>query len=865
VRPNYRALTWAWAFGLDVDTSATIRALEERAKSKAADGEQVLALAANAFHHDDAAEAIRVLEEYAYAFDSDALKSKRALFILEARHELGQTSNLESALGDITEPADRRSAELVLAQAAPTPAEAIDRLKRRWDSTGDAIALLVACELARNADDWNFLSENGQALFDAFKNENTARFALYGAYNSQNYTGVLSIFKSLESTRIQISSDLLRINAMALERLGDPASSAAFDSLIALDPTDQNLYLAGYARLERGDYAGVASLGQRVAGLEGLTPRTAFAFAQWIRPYNSDLAKSLWRRAMALGTPPDELVLLAFHLAHELGLSAETSSLQEPMTRLGLEGKAGITLLSQEDAIKVIQESATRSATLFQQYRRGELPVHMFCAVTNARFDRTHVLQPRMNIAASGTSCTPIHVRHGGRPIEELSKEVTRPYFDVTSFLLAADLGIIDEVTDGFNGLRISDRLVSKLADLHGDTAVNDDAVAALSRTIRSAETGQIMSLTADTIEAALNEGLVVIDWDMSHNVPQYEQAGIRYCSPGMLLDSMIVAGSMSSATAERVRTALGNNRTATGTPPMRHDKVLLRYNVASIFAEADAFAELESAFSLYLDADYIKRARIEKQEAEMNNEISRWLGSTIDRLREKLADGSITQVACRTDGDGEQSLDVRLALSMFSPEIDKSSMIVVDDRYFTGNRVRDDGVPIVSLWDALRLLLERDKITIERFDEVVSSMRRRGLMYIPVTPDEIVRIVDQCRVLDDALIPTDEMRSLARYIALALLDTEPLYARDINAVIGPAMSQAPFLIGISLAVRNAMQQVLVDDGALSAAKATWINDNLSVDGLPGFGMSGFFGSGASSESTFDSELAAFLAELITR
>ena len=517
MRPNYRALPWVDAFDLDIDTKPALETLREMADKGEASGEVVLALAASSLNSRQDADVLDTLSKFDAVFDSKPLRSKRALFRLEALQRLHRAdTEIQAALEEISEPDDKRAAALSIATNAPTAQEAISRLHAQWRETHDSIALLSACEIAHQEQNWQFLSDNAIELFDAFRNISAARLGVYGAFNVQDFATVEIVFGKLATTRMQIPSDILRIRAAALDRMGSPSSIAAYSDLLEAYPTDENIYLVGYATLRRGDYAGVATLAQRVEGISDLSARTAFAFASWLRPTNPNLARALWRRGMALGTPADEFVLLAFHLAHELGISEEAAALREPMVRLGKEGAAGIRLVSQEDAMRTLREASERSATLYHQYRLGQIPVHILCSYTNANFLKTHVLQPRVNSKA--TPWTPVFVRHGGRRVEELGTLRERPFLDITSYLLAADLGLIDKLVNGFAGMLISDNLVATLAQLHSDVAINEGVLDSFRRTSTFAKSVEKLLVPYREAGNLKAEGITVVDWDTPEN-----------------------------------------------------------------------------------------------------------------------------------------------------------------------------------------------------------------------------------------------------------------------------------------------------------------------------------------------------------
>ena len=259
----------------------------------------------------------------------------------------------------------------------------------------------------------------------------------------------------------------------------------------------------------------------------------------------------------------------------------------------------------------------------------------------------------------------------------------------------------------------------------------------------------------------------------------------------------------------------------------------------------------------------YLHHVASEEQRLELDDELSRWLDNIIARLRELIHSGAITPIAATSkEALDDKSLESRVVSALFSTQITQNSMVVVDDRYMNAFARREDGVPVVSLWDSLRHLLQNEKITPDEFYEATIEMRRRGLMYLPIEAAEIEYFVGAAQFVEGLFTPTNEMNALARYISYALLDTEALYAGDPKVAEGPSMAQAYFVFDISSAVRIAIRNVLSKDERASYIRASWIYEYLSVDGLPGFGMEGFFGGTKSPQTTVDIELANFLTDI---
>ncbi|TAM57158.1 MAG: serine protease [Rhodanobacter sp.] len=864
--PNYRVLAWVWTTPLQVDTHPALEALRRRADSGEASAEELITLTVAALRDDDGVGAEQILRAHEAVFADAPARSKRNRFLVNALVLQNRINDAAELLDGVTEPEDRRVAELMLVERTGDEAGSLARVRALWERSHDPIALLVAAEIALRHRDWMFLADHGQKLLATFSNTNSARLAMYGAFNTQRYSEVLERYAEFVATGLEIPADLLRVRALSLERIGDPETPAAFNDLLSVAPTDANYYSAGYARLRRGDLAGVAALGQQIEGLHDLTAATAFAFASWVRPLNPDLARLLWRRGMALGLPADDLVLLAFDLGHNLGMGVEMAPLKEPMERLGAEDRAGIRLVTQEQALELQREQTQRSADLFSQYRRGLLPVHLLCVGTNLDLVRTHVEQPRENRTLPGLKWTPMFVRHGGRTTtEDLLADRATPIMDATSFLLAADLEVLNELHSEYPVVRVAGSLGALLSASLERASRGRERVDPLRRLLDAVQDARVATVdtTGGTIdEVARAETAIICDWATSDSVTQHAEAGSEWCSPRRLIDAMQRQGTLGADAHTRAIEALGNIQEDAGKDPVPSRPLLLRWNVAETLEEAGVLDILSRTRRIFLEAPYIESVRIELRDAATRERIASSITETLQRLRTGIADGSFVQTE-GPPGESDLQLELRVVHALFSTDLPEAAFVIVDDRNLNGYRLRDDGKPIVSLWDVLRHLNDAGRMTDHRYFSIVAEMRRRGLMYIPIEVREIVWHVSQARVVDQALVPTEEMHVLERYVAVVLLDTEALYASRGEA-LGPGSSQMPYLFGLSQAIRGAIRQLLAEGSPDAEARATWVRRHLAVDGLPGHGISRFFGPNARDDATIDVEAAGLLGDYLT-
>ncbi len=864
--PNHRTISWAQAMSLlpQTEIDAALDRLNALAVGGIIEAEPLLVLAVALLQRDDGVGAERLLRDNEDLFRAPYAISRFRLLLAQSLAVQRRFGEARAILPQIADTKERTAVEGSIRHRDGPPEEAHLRLRDLWIETADPKILFFAAEIARAQGDWAFLADIGAELVAQFRNESAGRFAIYGAFNSQRFAAVLERYAEFRALDIGVPADLLRIRALALERMGSTEALSAFEELLDISPTDANYYSAGYAHIRRGDLAGAVALAQRYERSEEKSPDTLLAFASWIRSVDSDLARRLWRLAMPTAADRDHLVLLAFHLAHQLGISSETQALQEPMRRLGLEGRGGIHLVTQEEAIEQLRAHAERATEMLARYRRGEVPVHMLTSVTNVDLVRTHVQQPRTNARTPAGSWTPIYVRHGGRSAVDSRLDQRAVLVDSTSYLLAADLGILGQISLA-RQIYVSQSLGALLLSMLDDRAPGNLPHADARRElIANIDAGrlEVVGIPDEGIDSyAIEKNLTIVDWATPENNERHSTSGARWCTPMTLVDELQRQGVLGDTARAAALAAFGNVRELGGAGPGEGDGLLLRWNTAEMLVEAQLMGVLRGR-RLIVQERYIQQMRVELAQSASDEESARWIRSVLDELNESIASKRVMTLPDRPREDGDtSSLELRVAFAAFSSDLPQNSIIVIDDRYLNGYTARDDGKPVSALWDLVRVLRDAKQLSSERALEVTLEMRRRGLMYIPIDRDEILTVVRRGTVVDDVLTASEEMRVLERYVAAALLDTEALYARDDSAV-GPRMSQMPFLFELSVAVRSCIGDLLGTGDEDDALRAEWVRDHLSPDGLPGYGIAGF--ASTPPQGTIDVEVAGFLTQYVS-
>lgn len=859
--PNYRILPWVWSLELDVDTDAAIAAIRKRIESGVASEEEIFVVAADALRRDAGAEAEEILLSAEKMFTDTIGWPKWLLYLIQALLAQGRID--EAVTRSIALPEEeKRTADLLIAESRDAGEQSLTDLVKRYEETGDALILLVAAEVAHRQQDWDFLAAHGPRLVDAFGTIAAVRYAAYGAFNTGSYADALETIAAYVQRKEKLPADLMRLRALALDRSGDVSAHQAYADLFDAEPSPRNIIAFGNYAMRRGDYAQTLVLAQELLRFEDVPPESDLQFAMWVRLENADLARELWRRAMKSGAPADEFVLPAYTLALQLGLGSESTPLHAAMQRLGEAGEHGIQLVPQNEIVERLRNAAARSADLFGLYQSGEIPIHLLCSETNADLIRTHVEAPRANAGAGPMDgWDPVYVRHGARLDDDLAPISGRaPFLDATSYLLAADLNVIPILRAAFGGIYISDTLPGLLGVERADAApMQPHRITAVQHIMRLVDDERIKVVSSEAYTAAQALGGAVCDWATDRPFP----ADPLTVSPRRLVEALHRDGKISRSTMDRAIESLGYLTEDRGDDPKPGQPIVLVFNVVVTLQEAGVLDALERSHPVYIEDRYRTQMKGELRDNDRRTALVSWLSSQIEDLRRGIDAEWFHRVSALRDAEPPaRSVELLELMPILSGTPDAPTFLVVDDRYLNSLRRREPDIPVYSLYDVFRYLRLSKAIDDEKFFSLLSSMRARALMFLPITSEEILRHVRASSVRGDRLVPTEELRILVRYIAFALLDKKGMNSL-VKSQEGPGATQIAYLMALAAAVRESIRQLLADESDLSEALASWVHDYLSPEALPGFGIGGYLKDDASSATTIDFGGASHLGDWV--
>jgi len=180
-------------------------------------------------------------------------------------------------------------------------------------------------------------------------------------------------------------------------------------------------------------------------------------------------------------------------------------------------------------------------------------------------------------------------------------------------------------------------------------------------------------------------------------------------------------------------------------------------------------------------------------------------------------------------EGGEERNLDYLIALDLFRFTPQKGDVIWSDDRIFN-SYTRRDTAQIIGVIDILYALRQRKAITEGEYYGKLYNLRAANLRYIPVRSEEILYHLKQARIIEGAVVETEQLATIRRYIASCLLDGDRLQKPPMPDGSPNPDGEMAFVTNTVRAVQEAILSGWTDESItdeVAVARADWLFGNL--------------------------------------
>jgi len=869
---QYRLVPWILAQRYEgLDLTATEHALAAAATAGRGNVFRVIALVMLHLESSNTAEALSTLDRTQRQFlplNKNAWHHWRAMVLLIGGDIAAATMELEKF--DAAEEADPLWSEIQRFESRKSgdwdPYEAA--LRARLASTKSAEALLEYCEFAAHRRNWSAVAALRVELVERIGTPDALCLAAIATFNAGQPRECLKLLESGADFFADESrgEELRRVSIACNKALGQMITARQqAEHLSKMAATTGNLLLLAQLQLDTGDPKALALNARQLAQRQDLSSDQALRIAMLVRQEDSQLARSLWRRAVASDLP-DDAVGAALTLGYRLGLDREVRPLLARMNDLAEQGKGGIERKTLPDLIELIKTHRENVDWFNGLYLRGEMAIHLIPTRIRTQLVALYHDGPACREKDPEKPGPALFAIHGGRPwMNGFPREVPawRLNLDITSLLLAHHLDILPKVERAFGVLRVAPSIFAALGSMQESLlATQVTQIDAAHEVLACIDDGSLSVLDengpdepADLIAnggadwAALYElsrqtGGRLVDFlpkittDPTTVMPSDAEARLVNCRA--VIEALRQHGALSADEYASSLSDLGfeGQQPPAGAPIDRDTVLYFQSTMARVLVNARLLRPACRTFRLQMlreDANELKAVVTSHERAK---ELSEWLSVLIQHIRQRLEEKKYEFMAIGPTPDAasdmwDTSFDVKglSELLTFAPEpVDR---IWVDDRWVNAY-LRRDAVPIVSIVDILKALVAAREATESEYYRLLYRLRAAKCAFIPLESGEILHHLVQAPVTSYALSETPEMGTLRRYWAENLLRGACLQRPGASAA--NAGGEMPFLLASANAVRDALaglwEAKLSQTDEEREARAEWILNALYTDHL---------------------------------
>ena len=869
---QYRLVPWLLAQRYEeLDLTATENALATAAITGQANVFQMIALVMLQLDKSRTAEALATLDQAERLFlpqNKNAWHHWRAIVLLTAgkvetaKNELDQFDHVEKLdplWSEIQRLESRESGDWNAYE---------ETLKARSVSTNSAEALLEYCEFAAHRRNWVAVAGLSAELVERIGTPDALCLAAIATFNAGRPRDCLKLLEShsdFVSDELR-GEELQRVSIACNRKLGQLMTARQqAEQLCNAAGSTENLLLLAQLQSDTGDPKALALNARQLAQRQDLSSDQVLRIAMLVRQEDPQLARSLWRRAVA-ETLPDEAVGAALSLGYRLGLDREVRPLLARMNDLAERGKGGIERKTLPALIEHIRTHQKNVDWFNGLYNKGEMAIHLI---------PSHIRAQLVDLYHGGPACREddpdqpgpsLLAVHGGRPsMNGFPNEVPpwRLNLDITSLLLAQHLDILPKVERTFGILRVAPSIFVALGAMQDSLLAAQVSQIDAAREVLACVDSGLLSVLDNAgpspptdLAAAGGVGWAalyelsrqtcgrLVDFlpkiNMNSTAVMPSDAEGRLVNCRAVIESLRQHGAVSADEYASSLCDLGTEgqKPPAGAPIDRDAELYCQSTTAKLLVGARLLRPVCRTFRLLMLREDVNELKAAVSHHERTKDLSDWLSALIQYIRQKLEEKNYEFMAVGPAPDEgnemwDSSFDLKCLSELFTFAPEPADRIWADDRYINGY-LRRDTIPIVSIVDILKALVAAKELTASEYYRLLNRLRAAKCSFIPLEEGEILNHLVQAPVTSYTLSETPEMGVLRRYWAENLLRSNNLQ-RPGGSTANPG-GEIAFLLASVNAVRDALAGLwatnLTQTDEERETRAGWLLEALYTDHL---------------------------------
>jgi len=734
-------------------------------------------------------------------------------------------------------------------------------LEEVYTRTNDGLHLFELCEVKLQQKEWAFVADHADELLTLVGTPAALRIALTGVFNAARHEQCLNLLNNNEGLfpNGELPIDLKRWRVECEKQLGLINEALREAEQVARETgllEDLN-QLVGL-RMAAGDTKGVIEGARTILSREDADPKHLLHLARATYVEDSPLAHELLSKAVKSGERSAEFVVTAYDLAFRLNREDILETLHPDFTKAAERKDGPIWTVTLADLLKQGETEQKRLTEVNQLYRQGRAPLHVVYkslgAIYHERFHSSDEILGQLS---------PVFIRYGGRGATPDTLPIKHLYLDISSLLLATELGILDLVEKEFAPLYLPPSITRALHRQIEDAAPHQPSIIEAMRKVQALlESGELRIANPVNTSASHDNPLlpkVEIEWlDL---LQQAKQAGGRLVDYlplqrgveleiiqlseeesrfvtgcGSILTSLAAEGKLTQEVQQVAQQHLAVTSSGERPSILAIGTALFLYgNIAGTLASAGILRETCKNFQVYVEPREAASIRAGLKRVEEQRTLQEWLRQLRDRINLGLAADRFKFIGV------SNSLKPDRATQKWGPEAAcleellhaKSALgsyVWIDDRFINAFSKCGE-LPVVSILEILNELRKRKVLDQTSYFRKLHQLRKGNFRYIPLEKEEILFCLHNATERDTAIVETPELSVLRRYVASCLQDRDCLRLPEQTEKGQPA--EINVLTSLFAAAGEAIRSLWCDekitDGA-AIARADWILYNLWYD-----------------------------------
>lgn len=868
-------LTWALAFDLDFDRDKVEQNLRTTDPARQDYLDSIGLLSSLLDHSGRAEEALVLLEKNRECFvDASAVSAWRRWFV-SASLASGQQDEAEKVAREESDTKTLRSLLIMCADQRYRNSGDWHPLFEIFDEgyreTGDISMLLQACHLKGRSGEWNYVRENTDTLLNHTATAPVISLVSRAAWQCNDPTRCQDILDRYADrfTGKCLPEYLRRLRIACLRRRGllNEAIESARENWERTRNWESLIVLLE-AQVQQGDIAGAADSAQILLGFTEGNARQLLWVAEVlrIRPTYVDLARTLWRRAVDIGSEDADFSASAFLSGMALGFHEELRPLAMRFQENAASGTGSIWMASLDEVVSLIADDREQAKAVWEKYCRGEIGIHLLGKWRRAMAHFFHTTAANNREEQDIQQCSAILVRHGARPADVLGEAYRfsgRLIMDVTALLLANDLGILSEVEHHFSPIFVSPMLPTYLGhEIHELQPRQPDRIQAIADVDVLVRAGGIELIDIPTLDilpanefeqSMGQEWLSMIDLlrpdggalmefhpltsnDLKHKPVELPPDLLPFVtSLRAVLEQLLTDNIIDDTRHRKVLSLLGNSAAsgAEWSAPQLGRRLLILPELAVSLKEAGLLSIITARYQVLISKrEWEEVYRSELQTRHLDQLAAEWLDSLLNKVTGGLHNGIYKALPEGQRSDEEQEMShLGLIRECGLGDLlhfigDTTDLVWADDRWLSGYP-NINATPLVGILEILRLLRSKGWAS-EAYYRALHKLRAGNYRYFPLMADEILHWLIKASVTNAQVQETPELGVLRWYWASILLDEKCL---RINGVADdkPEITFISQSIG---AISDVLTRIWQEPVGYTKrkARAQWLLDSLYVD-----------------------------------